>query len=133
MRLWFFCRYKCDENHFEHDSECLNPCDSAPCGEIPDAISESCLTSSWQDYSCECQHDYIWRNNQCLPPLTLGEICTNQKTCYSDSILIDCPASSSNGFFGQDAQYAALSICTPQSFTVKTLSGKNIVREYRNH
>lgn len=37
-----------------------------------------------------------------------------------------CPAEDEN-FFGQDAQYAKLGYCKPQSFTVKVFSGDNVV------
>ena len=53
-------------------------------------------------------------------------ICTRQDKCYNNTEEIECPAEGED-FYGQDAQYAALGKCTPQSFTVQTIFGDNIV------
>jgi len=59
--------------------------------------------------------------------LSLGNICTNLTQCYDNKTIITCPASMKEDFFGQDAQYAALGVCIPQSFSVQALSGQNVV------
>lgn len=61
---------------------------------------------------------------------SLGEICTGQDKCYYDygvtyGVMDECPTSSSDDFFGQDAQYT--SKCTAQSFAAKTVYGDDIV------
>ncbi len=59
--------------------------------------------------------------------LTLGNICTGQTSCYNASSSMTCPSSSSADFYGQDAYYASLGKCTPQSFTVQTISSQELV------
>ena len=111
------CRYKCKETYFYHDSQCLNPCDSNPCAEVTDATADSCLASSWHDYSCGCKEGYFWHQMQCKK-IALGNICTGQKKCYDASAELEvCPAKGKD-FYGQDAQY--LNECSAQSFTVGT-------------
>lgn len=58
--------------------------------------------------------------------ITLGNICTNQQYCYNMVSFINCPESDT-AFYGQDAQYAELGICKPQSFTLKTVDKKKII------
>ena len=57
--------------------------------------------------------------------LTLGNICTGQTSCYNASSSMTCQSSSSADFYGQDAQYT--NKCTPQSFSVQTLSSQKVV------
>lgn len=58
--------------------------------------------------------------------ISLGELCTGQTSCYNASAaMTTCPASSSANFYGQDAQHTDK--CTPQSLTVETISGDNVV------
>ena len=75
--------------------------------------------------SSECRfkcvsEDYEWNGSTCQSnssggSKSLGEICTNQTTCYNASSSMTCPSSSSADFYGQDAQYA--NKCTAQSFS----------------
>lgn len=122
------CRYKCDSGYFWYNSSCVSPCDNNPCLHVTNSTGECTATSS-SDYFCKCNTNYHWRGIEegCTNKLTLGNICTNQKKCYDDSAeMTICPASGEN-FYGQDAQYAAQGTCTPQSFTVQTISSKNVV------
>ena len=58
--------------------------------------------------------------------MSIGSICTGQNKCYDErNELETCPES--GRFYGQDAQYAALGICTPQNFTLLTVSGDKVV------
>ena len=119
-------RCECEDNYFWNDSShCLNPCNPNPCEEIANSIPSSCNPSSWNQYSCGCESGYYWwgSKNECVDkkPLTLGNICTGQTTCYNASSSITCPSSSSADFFGQDAQYT--NKCTAQSFS----SSSNVV------
>ncbi len=119
------CVYNCDSSHFWDNSGCTSPCDYAPCSEIANS-TKVCTAISWQNYECGCKYGYFWDGNECKKQISIGNICTNQETCYGyyngygDYQLPECPASSSESYFGQDAYYAALGVCTPQSFTVKT-------------
>ena len=112
------CRYKCVDNYFYHDSECLqNPCDFNPC-DIANS-TETCSASAWNEYVCGCVDGYFWHDHRCNKPLPLGNICTGQTKCYDNSHEeTDCPALGED-LFGQDAYYAAANFCIPQSFTIR--------------
>ena len=78
----------------------------------------------------KCVSGYNWKNGSCVlgKSLSIGNICTGQVTCYDNSSLITCPSSGS--FFGQDAYYASLGVyCTPQSFTLETISEETVVED----
>ncbi len=94
----------------------------------PSNISTYNETASTEEcrYKCELGK---WNGSQCVL-LTLSEICTGQEVCYNNSSSITCPTSSSESFFGQDAYYAAQGKCTPKKFSVKTISGDNIVLDH---
>lgn len=55
-------------------------------------------------------------------------VCTGQTSCYdANGEEIDCPAEGED-FYGQDAQYAALGKCVPQSFTIDdSVEGEPVV------
>ena len=114
------CKYKCKETHYYYNSQCLNPCDSNPCAETANAKADSCLASSWQNYSCGCNEGYFWNQMKCKKPLTIGNICTGHTKCYDGtSELETCPAEGED-FYGQDAQY--LDKCMSQNFTPGTVT-----------
>ena len=100
------------------------PCNPNPCSGITNSTG-SC-TISGTSYSCGCNSGYFWNDGKCKR-ITLGNICTGQNRCYNNTEEISCPTSKTADFYGQDAQYAKAGYCYPQSFTVKTVSGKNIV------
>ena len=104
------------------DLDPINPCDGNPCQEIANSTHE-CLIQD-DGYACACNTGYAWNGAQCVVPL--GRICTGQNKCYDNEGEIECPAAGED-FYGQDAQYATLGTCVPQSFTVQTISGDNIV------
>lgn len=109
-----------------------DPCDPNPCGNIANSTGK-CKVLSPKRYSCECAEGYyLWESeNACLEkkPLTVGEICTGQTQCYDNASAGDCRELTCSDFYGQDAQYAAWGVCTPQNFTVKTVDGQNIVSD----
>ena len=119
------CQYKCNSTHYWYNSECTSPCDYEPCDEV--THSTGCTATSWRDYSCECDNGYVWNGSTCKKTLPLGNICTGQNKCYNNSSSITCPSSPSTDFYGQDAYYASLGKCTPQSFTVQTISNPKVV------
>ena len=106
------------------DTTPTTPCDPNPCSGITNSTG-SCAVSG-TSYSCGCNNGYFWNDGKCKR-ITLGNICTGQTKCYNNTEEITCPTSSTADFYGQDAQYAKAGYCYPQSFTVKTISGKNIV------
>lgn len=120
------CIFKCDDTHYWYNSQCTSPCDYSPCADVTNS-TKVCTATSWQNYSCGCISGYFWNGSECQKQITLGNICTGQNKCYNNSSSIECPTSPSEDFFGQDAQYAKAGYCYPQSFTVKTVSGQNIV------
>ena len=123
------CRFKCEDNYFWDSSteECvISPCSSNPCGEYSDVV---CMAITPEEFSCDCINGYYWwgKEKGCMDKrrLTLGNICTGQNKCYNNNEdeTITCPTSESADFFGQDAYYANLGKCAPQSFT----SSSNVI------
>ena len=118
------CHFKCKEYYFYDPAsgQCLNPCDSDPCGEV------GCLATSASAYFCKCQEGYwLGSGKGCQETRpNIGNICTGQNKCYNSAKEIACPAEGED-FFGQDAYYASLGICIPQSFEVQTVSGQKVV------
>ena len=112
----------CNDGYFWNGTECINPCDANTCT----AEHSVCISQSANEYTCGCENGYAWNGSQCIVPI--GNICTGQTKCYNTESYgeITCPAEGED-FYGQDAQYAALGKCTPQSFTVKTILGNNVV------
>ena len=115
-----------------HDLMCVrserinDPCENHTCGSVAHS-SGVCVPENAFEYSCACDSGYLWNGEECVKPLALGNICTGQTKCYNASTSITCPTSTSADFYGQDAQYAKLGYCYPQSFTLKTVSGNKIV------
>lgn len=145
------CKYKCKTNYTYQSSNSTCKADSkvSNCTGLPanaqwntvSTISQTWDGSSWQPTTAgsynetastsecryKCDNGYFWDGSQCKVPIPLGNICTGQNKCYNNSEEITCPVSSSTDFFGQDAYYANLGKCTPQSFTVQTISSQKVV------
>ena len=119
------CRFMCNTGYLYDDEnvECANPCEDAPCENVANS-TQVCTALSGQDYSCECLEGYSWNGEECIVPLTLGNICTGQEKCYNNSEEMICSASGGS-FFGQDAQYK--DICTAHDFKVITAYNQKIV------
>ena len=125
--------YRCECEDTYGWSSYLDECIKTPCRENSCNIPNStgiCNPVTETQYACECSSGYYWHGTTdgCKSePATLGNICTGQNKCYNNEEEMTCPTSSSADFFGQDAYYASLGKCTPQSFTVKVFSGDNVV------
>lgn len=125
------CGFKCEESYFwnSDSNECMkNPCLNNPCN-IPNSTG-ICKPVTETQYVCICSSGYYWHGttDKCkTEPPTLGKICTDQTKCYNNIGEITCPTLSSEDFFGQDAYYASLGKCVPQSFTVQTIVNQKVV------
>ena len=118
----------CEEGFFWNGSECANPCDLDPCSSVANSTG-LCTAYSSSDYGCGCLEGYNWRQRNCeIIPKVFGNICTGKTSCYSGlGEEVPCPLSIKEDSFGQDACYATQKVCVPQSFTVQTISNKNVV------
>lgn len=117
----------------EPDADTLtDPCDPTPCLNVANSTGE-CIATGNTTYSCKCNTGYNWTGTLCQlnssgGTKSLGNICTGQDKCFNnENEEITCPNSSTADFFGQDAYYASLGTCTPQSFTVQTISNQKVV------
>ncbi len=129
-----------DDTEEPDDDSDDNPCGNGdpimspnPCAGVTNSTGV-CIKIDSTTYSCACVDGYYWWGTEigCIDKrrLTLGNICTGQNKCYNNEEEITCPASPSGtddeyNFYGQDAQHT--NECTPQSFTVKTLSSQKVV------
>ena len=120
----------CKDGYFKNEAEeCVSPCDPNPC-ESDSHSDRVCTAINYDNFICGCFDGFSWNSGSCQElstATTLGNICTNQDTCYSDihsSNDITCPAQGED-FFGQDAQYRHL--CTPQRFQLKTLADDDVI------
>ena len=113
----------------------VNPCDSNPCEpSIVENATGECIELGNSNYFCKCKSGYKWTGSLCQlnssdGSQSIGNICTGQTSCYdasydiyvdmpiSTASIIPCPSSSGDDFYGQDAWYASLGYCIPQSFS----------------
>lgn len=114
-----------DDSMPDDDTIPPGPCDEDPCSGIEHSDGV-CFETGEKTFSCGCETGYFWNwnNSKCKKSLSIGNICTNQKKCYNNDFKpIECPASSSDDFYGQDAQYSDK--CTRQDITlgIKALAG----------
>ena len=114
----------CNDGYFWNGSACVTPCDDNPCSNVANS-NKICTPENAFDYSCGCNNGYSWNGSACV--ISHSTICTGQNKCYNNSDTITCQTSSSDDFFGQDAQYAELGTCVPQRFRVESISDKNVV------
>ena len=107
-----------DSGNSGGNSDTSSPlCNPNPCANL--ANSTGICTTTHDDYVCGCKEGYNWRHKECVQiPKALGNICTGQTKCYTDSDLINCNSSSIGDFYGQDAYYAARGTCIPQKFRI---------------
>ncbi len=111
---------KHDEEQDEDITEYKNPCEQNPCKNFEHSTG-NCVPVNETLYRCDCDKNYYWwgDKNGCIERKPeLFNICTGQTKCYNNKEEIECPKEGED-FYGQDAQYAALGFCAPQSFTVK--------------
>ena len=109
----------CIESYFWNGKECVNPCVGFDCGQFEHTVGE-CKSENPVMPICDCEKGFYWcgKDKGCLKvkPAAIN-ICTGQTKCYDNEKEIMCPAEGEE-FFGQDAQYAKLGYCIPQSFSI---------------
>ena len=106
---------------------------------IPSTTGHYDSTASKSNCIFKCNENYLWLDSEkkcstTTDKITLGNICTGQNKCYDNSQEIPCPTTPSGtddeyNFYGQDAQYADLGICTPQNFNVRSISYQKVVED----
>ena len=109
----------CNEGYFWDGEKCVNPCAGISCSQFEHAKGK-CKAENAFIYSCDCDESYYWwgKEKGCLEERPAAvNICTGQTKCYDNEKEILCPAEGED-FFGQDAQYARLGYCVPQSFSI---------------
>ena len=147
------CRFKCKAHYTWKDSECEPDtqenvqCEGLPenahwtsasvvslqtwSGEgwLPSATAFWSEETTSEPCSFKCDDTFFWNNSACVTPLPLGKICTGQNKCYQNtgSGTVACPVEKDDDFYGQDWYYASLGKCAPHSFTIRTISGDNVV------
>ena len=109
----------CVDGHFWNGEKCINPCSGVSCNQFEHGTGE-CRTDNAFTFRCDCDEGYYWwgGNKGCLnkKPDAVN-VCTGQNKCYNTEKEIPCPAEGEE-FFGQDAQFARLGYCTPQSYSI---------------
>ena len=123
---------ECENDYFWDGTKCVSPCEENPCNNIADS-TKICIPQDLTEYACECENGYYWWGHEtgCTNKLSLGNICTGQTKCYNNKpkTNITCPTLSTADFYGQDAQYAALGLCTPKSLIIRTISSQKVVED----
>ena len=121
------------------DGKCTKTavCDSKPANSAWNGASSYTSTYSdgiWSTVKTEysktagecrftCKDGYFYNGEYCQKQLSIGNLCTGQKKCYSATAEIPCPVETTEAnFFGQDPQYSE---CTPKKIDVKTVSSSN--------
>ena len=112
----YFC--KCQKNYFWDSIKCSNPCEEDTCKGYENSTGE--CTKTGNSFICSCEEGYYWHGSRkgCLNDRpTAVNVCTGQTKCYDNEKEIPCPDFGEE-FFGQDANYARLGYCIPQSFSI---------------
>lgn len=107
-----------DEDGIADDDEIedIDPCEPNPCENLANSDG-ICSRKENSGFECGCAKGYFWGHSGCKK-IILPHICTGQTKCYDMEKEIECPAKGEE-FYGQDAHYAALGYCLPQSFTIR--------------
>ena len=99
------------------------------------AAKEAVYGTTRDECVFSCDKGYKWDSStqQCIAaPLSLGNICTGETSCFDSIAATECPAYGKT-FFGQDAQYAQVGYCTEKSFSQKGSNPQFIVVDDFTH
>ena len=109
----------CNDGYFWNGEKCVDPCAGISCNQFEHGTGK-CRTYNAFTFRCDCDEGYWWwgKEKGCTAqkPAAMN-ICTGQNRCFDNGKEIACPAEGEE-FFGQDAQYARLGYCVPQSFSI---------------
>lgn len=112
----------------EDETEDIDPCEPNPCEGIKNSTGE--CTKANNSFICSCEEGHYWHGSRkgCLNDRpAYANVCTGQTKCYDNEKEIPCPQAGKE-FYGQDAQYAKLGYCVPQSFSIDgTVPGEPVV------
>ena len=112
----YSCR--CVDSYFWDGKKCVDPCSGISCSQF-DHASGTCEPKDAFSFSCDCEEGFWWwKDKGCIAQKhTAANVCTGQTKCYDNEKEIPCPTKGEE-FYGQDAQYAKLGYCVPQSFSI---------------
>jgi hypothetical protein len=114
------CYFRCKKTYFWNGEDCVNLCDAEPCKDVPHSDGV-CSSVGAALYTCGCEEGYYWWGERlgCIARKpALGNICAGQNECYDDYYEIECPTDPDADFFGQEAHYAKLGVCSPLDITL---------------
>ena len=110
----------CNEKYFWNGKNCINPCFyGVSCRNFEHSTGE-CRGEDASYYTCVCEENYYWwgTGKGCTETKPgPANICTGADLCYSTWEVLKCRKPGEE-FYGQDADYAALGFCAPQSFSM---------------
>lgn len=117
-----------DSDEDENGTEDIDPCEPNPCEGIKNSTGE--CTKANNSFICSCEEGHYWHGSRkgCLNDRpAYANVCSGQTKCYDNEKEIPCPQAGKE-FYGQDAQYAKLGYCVPQSFSIDgTVPGEPVV------
>ena len=114
------CYFRCKKNYFWNGEDCINLCDADPCKDVPHSDGV-CSSVGVALYTCGCEEGYYWwgeKRGCTTQKPALGNVCAGQMECYENYYEIECPTDPDDDFFGQEAHYAKLGVCSPLDITI---------------
>ena len=117
------CRYKCSENYFWNGSECINPCDAAPCDSDPNSTG-ACTPQGLTEYTCECEANYFWSGSECINPCDAAPCDSDPNStggCTPEGATKYTCECEGNYFWNVDKQQCILPLCSKYSGTPCTV------------
>ena len=114
------CYFRCKKTYFWNGEDCINLCDADPCKDVPHSDGV-CSSVGAALYTCGCEEGYYWwgeKRGCTTQKPALGNVCAGQMECYENYYEIECPTDPDDDFFGQEAHYAKLGVCSPLDITI---------------
>lgn len=113
----------------EEQEEPESHCDPNPCTDMQNSTG-ICKKADKNNFICECKEGFHWlRPFGCTDRKpSFADICTGQTECFGNEGKIECPESW-DVFGSQDAYYAKLGFCVPQSFSIAGTGNETTVTD----